>query len=174
MNTLSVQLVASLIGKAKGVSGNPALNRVLNGRVFNAAMGITGTVTTGATYANNGFDAALTLATTASTVLDVRSFTNILNEPTQAISKLRMFYVQHAANSPASSISVGDSGANGLKPLGCMGTTAPVILPPGGMLLMAIPSAALAVTVNTTAKDIKIVNNGTTVASYTIGWWGEV
>lgn len=172
MNTLSVQLVASLVGKAKGVSGNPGLNRVLNGRVFNAALGITGTTTTGATYADNGFDAALTLATTATTVLDVRSFTNVLNEPTQALSKLRMFYVQHAANSPSASISVGNSGAAALIPLGCMGTT-PVTLPPGALLLMAIPSAALAVTVNATAKDVKIANNGTTVASYTVGWWGE-
>lgn len=169
MDSLSLQLLSSLTGKALGVSGNPNLRRTFNGRTFNLALGLTGT--THSTYANNGYDATVTLATTASTVFDLRSFTNILNEPTQALSKLRLFYIQHASNSGAASIKVGNSGANALIVQGCMGTTAAEV-PPGGVLILTVPTVA-GVTVNATAKDIKVLASGTTVAAFTVGWWGE-
>jgi hypothetical protein len=169
LDSLSLQFLASLTGRGLGVSGNPGLRRVLNGRTFNLGLKLTGT--THATYANNGYDATVTLATTASTVFDLRSFTNILNQPTQALSKLRLFYVQHASTSGAASIKVGDSGANALIIQGCMGTT-PVELPPGGIYIVAVPSVA-GVTVGATAKDVKVVASGTTVAAFTVGWWGE-
>lgn len=169
MNQLSVQLVASLVGRAKGTALNPKLINTLNGRTFNAALGLTGT--SGATFADNGVDVSATLATTASTVYDLANFTNALGEPTQALSICRLFYVKHDLASPASSITVGDSGANGFKPLGALGTTA-AVMAPGAILIIPVPTA-VGVTVNTTAKDVKVLNNGTTVAVYQIGWWGE-
>lgn len=175
MDSLNLQFLGSLIGRVRLANGT---SRTLNGRTFNGALNQTtvtsGTaITTGSTFANNGFDTTATLATTATTVYDLRSFTNALGEPTQAISKLRLFYIQHGVTSPASSISVGNSGANGLIIQGCCGTT-PVQLAPGGILLLSLPALAAAVTVNSTAKDVRVANNGTTAAAYTLGWWGEV
>lgn len=169
MDSLNLQFLGSLIGRARGVGGNSTLSRTFNGRTFNLGLKLSGT--TVGTYGNNGADFTATLATTATTVYDLRSFTNVLNEPTQALSKLRLFYVQHASNSPASAIAVGNSGGSALIIQGCCGTT-PVTLPPGGIFIVSVPSVA-AVTVGTTTKDVKVANLGTTAASYTVGWWGE-
>jgi hypothetical protein len=179
VDSLSLQFLGSLTGKGQGVAGNPGIRRVLNGRTFNIGLGLTGT--TVATYANNGADQTHTLSVTGTTVatttLDLRSFTNVVNEPTQAISKLRLIYVKHAPTSSAPAIHVGNSGANALIVQGCMGTT-PIQLPPNGQFVLALPSLA-GETVDATHKDIKVAITGTSAgtgtvsAAFTIGWWGE-
>ena len=165
----NVQFLASLVGRVKGVSGNSEPAATLNGRTFNLALGLTGT--SGATYANNGVHISTTLATTATVVYDLRSFRNHLGETTQALDICRLFYIKHDGTSPAASIHVGDSGANGFKPLGAFGTTAAVMLP-GAVVVLEHPTL-VGMTVNATAKDLKIVASGTTHAVYTVGWWGE-
>lgn len=171
MTTVTLNLVASLIGRCKGVTGNSALSRVLNGRTFNQGLKSTASAGT-STYASNGFDSSRTLAAGANETLDLRSFTNVLQETAQAMSKVRLFYALHLSTSTASSISVGNSGANAFIPVGCFGGTA-AQLPPGGFIIVAIPSAG-GQTADATHKDVKVVNNdGSNSASYVIGWWGE-
>lgn len=170
MNSVNVQHVVSVFGRVKGIPGNPGLARGLNGRAFNLALAASGT--SGSTgFANNGFDGTVVVPATSTHVLDLRSFTNILNEPAQALSKLRLIYVGLADGSPGTAVAVGNSGANGLIVQGAFGTT-PVQLAPGAFLSVAIPTAA-GVTVNTTAKDIKLANTETTAATVVVGWWGE-
>ena len=61
--------------------------------------------------------------------LDLQSFTNDLNQTAQSLTKLRLFFVRHLTTSSASSISVGNSGANALIIKGCFGATAASLAP---------------------------------------------
>jgi len=168
--SVNIQVISALTGRAKGVTGNPSLSRNLNGRTFN--MGLANVSTTVSTYCNNGVDISTTLGTTLTTVYDLRSFLNVLNEPTQALSTLRLIYVQNqlAVGQPGS-ILVGNSAATALIPKGCMGTT-PVQLEASQFIILETASLA-GVTVNATAKDIKVAASGTAAVPYVIGWWGE-
>lgn len=169
MTNLIVEFLAALSGKGKGVTANSALNSPLGGRTFNVSMSTTGS---GGGKATNGYAGSRPLSASANETLDLRSFTNLLGETAQALGTLRFFFVRHTSTSSASSISVGNSGANALIIKGCLGATTADLLP--GQALLFLFGTSTAVTVDATHKDVKVANNdGSNAATYEIGWFGE-
>lgn len=168
MQSVYVTFSSSISGRAKGITGNSSLFATI-ARALNASFTSAGS---GATLITNGYAGSRTLAAGANETLDLRAFTNILNETSQSLSKLKLIGVKHTVGSAASNISVGNSGANALIVKGCLGATAAQFAPGGG-LEIAIPTTA-GVVVDATHKDIKIVNDdGANTATYEIWFFGE-
>lgn len=171
MNTVDVQLLSALNPcKGVGTAANPGLVTRVKGRTFNLSLG---SLKAAAFKVTNGYDSfARTLASGTSEILDLRNFINIANEFTQALAKVRLFYVFHSPTSLASSVSVGNSGANGFRPFGLFDVT-PFPLPPNGLIILGIPNLA-GLTADATHKDLKVNNDDlSNPATYHVGWWGE-
>lgn len=169
MNSLSLQLLSAL-SPCIGRGGPANVTGRVKGRTFNLALGSTQPA---AFLATNGYDSgARVLGAGLNETLDVRNFTNIVNETAQALSKVRLFYVLHAPTSLASQISVGNSGANTFAPYNLFGST-PFPLPKNGLVIVGVPSAA-GILADATHKDLKVTNDDlTNAATYYAGWWGE-
>lgn len=166
--SLYITKASSVSGRAKGITGNPALLATV-AKTLNASFSSVGT---GATLIHNGYAGTRTLAAGANETLDLRAFTNLLNETAQSLSKLKIIGVKHTSTSAASNISVGNSGANALIVKGCLGATAAQFAPGGGLEIV-IPTSA-GVVVDATHKDVKIVNDdGSNIATYEIWFFGE-
>jgi len=111
-----------------------------------------------------------TIGTSATKAFDLQTALDSLGVA-MLLTDVALIYIEHPADSLASSISVQAAGANGLTNL--LAATANFTIPPGGFLLFYMPLADATV-VSGTNKIIDVINDdGSNVAKYVIEVWGR-
>jgi hypothetical protein len=171
MDSMTLTANFSFVGLAKGVTGNSSLQSPITKRF---AISLTSS-DTGAAQVNQSYGPldAQTLAAGANTTIDLRSFTNNLNQTAQLFAEVRVFYFRHSTASVASSVTVGNAASNQFRPFSIPAATTITLLPGEGFVFFAPTTTAMAC--DATHKDFKILNNdGANAATYEIGAFGSI
>jgi hypothetical protein len=170
MDSINVNFFAGFIkSKAKGTTGNADQSSP----IATSSLTLSGSSTlTGANEIDNGLKNSRSLGAGLNETLDVFSFSNILGETAQSIAECRLFYIVHKSTSAASSITVGNAGANPFLLFGMGATTTFTFLPGEGIIAFAQSTTAIPVSAG--ARDLKVLNNdGANGADYEVGWFGS-
>lgn len=115
-------------------------------------------------------DASSTIGTSATITVDLQTALDALGVA-MLLTDVALIYIEHPADSLASSISFEANSSNGLTNL--LSATAAFTLPPGAFMLFYMPVAD-ALVVSGTNKIIDITNDdGSNVAKYKIEIWGR-
>jgi len=160
---INTTLTIGTQGKAEGTTSNAQMQTPIPIGI-NASFSSTSTggskITTAYGPTSAGFDkiGQYSIAASGNLTVDLTSFTSLLNESSQSISKARIFVIKHESTSTASSITVGNAASNQWTFMGLSSATATLTFAPGdGMVLFSSSTAGM--TVSGTNKNLKILNN---------------
>lgn len=170
MDSISLTVALGLRGRALGTTANSSLQSPIASAV-NASF--SSTLTGGSKITNGMKPPTQTLAASANTTYDLRSFTNLMGEASHSVSKVRYFLIYHLPTSLATTgIRVGNAASNAWTPFGMTGTSTDTLLP--GDFIIKGSTSTTGMTASGTNRNIKVENlDSGQVASFRIEQFGD-
>lgn len=172
MTSATLQFFVSMIGRCKGTTASSGLTAPI--RTTNLNMTLAST-SSGASQLNQVYGPQTrTLAGGASEELDLRSFTNALQETSQLFAEVRLFYLWHSSASlAATGIRIGNATANQWRPFQ-LATTGVLDLLPGEFIICGSPTTT-GIAASAALRYLKVLNlEAAQVATYEVGFFGSI
>lgn len=172
MTSATLQFFASFMGRAKGTAASANLSVPIRTTSLNLSLSST---SSGASQINQVYGPQTrTLAGAASEELDLRSFTNALQETAQLFAEVRLFYIWHSSASLAvTGIRVGNATANQWRPFQLAATGVLDFLPGEGIIGISPTTTGIATTA--ALRYLKVLNlEAAAVATYEVGFFGSI